>query len=136
MAEVVLVGRTDGATIPVADLGTGTPSASTFLRGDGTWATAGGSVAISSVSVAFTDGDTARRVTIADAAVSATSAILLSITRPTVTAEDDRGFLYTANVVSRGAGTFDVFLICSDISGNDPVESPPNETITLYYTVG
>jgi len=91
---------------------------------------------VSSASIAFTDGDTARRTTIADAAVSATSKILLSITRPTVTAENDVGLLYTSNVVSRGVGTFDVFTICTDMSGDDPVTSgAPNETITLYYTV-
>jgi hypothetical protein len=91
---------------------------------------------VSSTSVAFTDGDTARRVTIADAAVSGSSNILLSVMRPTVTAENDVGLMYTANVVSRGTGTFDVFIICTDISGGDPVTSgPPNETITLLYSV-
>lgn len=97
---------------------------------------AAGSVTIGSAAIAFTDGDTARRTTIADASVTSSSKILLSVTRPTVTAEDDKGFLYTANVVSRGAGTFDVFTICTDMSGDDPVLNPPNETITLFYTVG
>lgn len=97
--------------------------------------TGGGGVTVTAASIVFTDGDTARRTTIADASITSTSKILLSITRPTVTAEDDVGLLYTSNVVSRGAGTFDVFTICTDMSGNDPVESPPNETITLYYTV-
>lgn len=131
--ESTLVGRGqgagDGATQEIT-LGTNLSMSGTTLNASG-----GGSVTIGSASIAFTDGDTARRTTIADASVTATSKILLSVTRPTVTAENDVGVLYTANVVSRSAGTFDVFVVCLDMSGQDPVESPPNETITLYYTV-
>lgn len=133
-SEAIEFGTT---TIPVSALGTGTPTGSKFLRDDGTWQAppGGGSVTIGSASIAFVDGDTARRTTIADASVTATSKILLSITRPTVTDVNDVGLIYHANVVSRGAGTFDVYTICVDLSGMDPIESPPNETITLHYTV-
>lgn len=95
----------------------------------------GGSVTLSTVSIAFTDGDTARRTTVTDASVTSTSTILLSIMRPTTADSADPGFLYTANVISRGAGTFDVLVNCLDLSGEDPSSSPPNETITLVYTV-
>lgn len=110
-------------------------SGDTVTDGNGTQL-GGGSVSLSSASIAFTDGDTARRVTVADAAVSSTSLILPVILRPTTTAENDPGYLYTVNVVSRGAGTFDVNVVCLDWSGGDCTERPPNETVTLIYTVG
>jgi hypothetical protein len=107
----------------------------TNLSLSGTTLNAAASVTIGSASVAFTDGDTARRVTVSDAAVSSTSRILLSVTRPTTTDANDPGYCYTANVISRGTGTFDVFLACTDIGGGDCTLVPPNETVTLFYTV-
>jgi hypothetical protein len=98
---------------------------------------AGGSVAIDSVSIAFTDGDTARRVTVTDAGVSAASKILGSIRRPD-TADDsaDRGYVYTANVVEAGSGAFDLLVTVTDIGGLDCTENPPNETVTYCYVKG
>lgn len=93
------------------------------------------SVSISSASVAFTDGDTARRATIADAAVTAASKIIASVRRPDTVAASDPGYIYHANVVSIGSGTFDVNVVCLDWSGQDCTEIPPNETVTLYYQV-
>jgi hypothetical protein len=87
-----------------------------------------------SQSIAFTDGDTFRRVTITDAAVSATSKIMLTVTRPTTTDENDVGWIYIANVISRGTGTFDVIISALDY-GLSEAEIGPNETITLNYQV-
>jgi hypothetical protein len=132
-AESKLLGRGQGSgagDVQELTLGTNLTMSGTTLNA------AAGSVSISSASIAFTDGDTARRVTIADAAVSATSKIMCCVCRPT-TADDsaDRGYVYTANVVARASGTFDVLATCLNIGGLDPTENPPNETITLYYQV-
>lgn len=100
--------------------------------GLGTAATA----AVNSVSVAFTDGDTARRVTVTDAGVTASSKIIPIVRRPDTTDDSaDRGYVYNANVVRIGSGGFDVFLTALDISGNDTTELPPNETVQLDYLV-
>lgn len=122
-------------TAPTARLGGGSANASTFLRGDQTWAPPSATVALASAAVAFTDGDTVRRVTVADATVSAASKILLTVTRPTVTDPNDPGYLYDANVVSRGTGTFDVLLRCLDVGGLDCTLTPPSETVSLTYLV-
>jgi hypothetical protein len=92
-------------------------------------------VPISSTTVAFTDGDTTRRSTVTDAAVSASSKIILTVRRPDTAATADRGYLYMANVVTVGTGSFDVLILALDESGGDCTELPPNETITLYYQV-
>ena len=76
-----------------------------------------------------------RRVTIANASVTAASVIVCSVTRPTQTDADDEGFIYIANVVSRAAGTFDVVIACLDYGFDDPTESAPNETVTLNYVL-
>lgn len=123
-------------TMATARLGSGTANASTFLRGDQSWAAPTASVAISSASIAFTDGDTARRVTISDGTVTAASKIVSTIRRPdTADASADRGYVYNANVVRIGSGQFDVSIICTDTSGGDCTAIPPNETVTLYYLV-
>jgi hypothetical protein len=123
-------------TMATARLGSGTANSATFLRGDQTWDAPTATVAISTASIAFTDGDTARRSTISDAAVSATSKIICTVVRPT-TADDsaDSGYVYDANVVRRATGSFDVLVRCTDIGGMDCTEKPPNETLTLCYQV-
>lgn len=90
----------------------------------------------STVSVPFTDGDTLRRVTVTNAAVLATSAIVVTVRRPD-TADDsaDRGYLYVANVVRVAAGAFDVLIACLGWGFDDPVLNPPGETIVLNYTI-
>jgi len=94
-------------------------------------------VAYSSTSVAFTDGDTARRMTITDSSVSGTSKIICTVKRPNTTDDSaDNGFIYVANVVRTTAGSFDVLIVCLDIGGMDTTEDPPNETVTLNYSVG
>lgn len=96
-----------------------------------------GSVALTSVSIAFTDGDSLRRVTITDAAVVATSKIMGTIRRPD-SADDsaDRGFLYTANIVRVATGAFDLLVWCSAWGSDDAVPASPNETVQFIYAVG
>lgn len=90
----------------------------------------------SSSNIAFTDGDTVRRVTITDGAVSSTSKIIGSIIRPTTLDSADPGYNYVCNVVSRGAGTFDV-LVYATLGGSelDVDINPPNETVVFAYLV-
>jgi len=96
----------------------------------------GGSSSISTITVAFTDGDTARRVTVSDGTVSGASKIIVTVRRPDTTSDSaDRGYLYTANVVRIGAGQFDVLITALGISGEDVTLNPPSETITLFYLV-
>jgi hypothetical protein len=85
-------------------------------------------------SIAFTDGDTLRRVTITDADVVATSRIIHNIRRPD-SADDsaDAGYLYIANVVEVQSGSFDVLIAALDWGFGDPVENPPNETVQFQY---
>jgi hypothetical protein len=91
----------------------------------------GGGVA----SIPFTDGDTMHRVTITDANVNAGSRIVASITRPNTDDSQDPGYLYIANIVQVAAGSFDVLISCLDWGFDDPVENPPNETVTLHYII-
>lgn len=96
----------------------------------------GGGATLTTVSVAFTDQDTARRVTITDGAVSATSKIAVSVRRPDTASDGvDPGWVYIANVVRVATGAFDVLVIALDVGGDDPIGVPPNETITLTYLV-
>jgi hypothetical protein len=106
-----------------------------FLREDATWNTPVATASISEVSIPFTDGDTLRRVTVTDAAITAGSKIVGSIRRAD-TADDsaDAGYLYMANVVRVGTGAFDLLVACLDWGFGDPTENPPNETIKFQYT--
>ena len=96
----------------------------------------GGSATVSTAAVAFTDGDTSRRVTVTDAAVSGSSRIVCSVRRSVASEAVDVGLLYVANVVLLAAGSFDVVLACVDIGGRDPLPLKPNETVNLDYVVG
>lgn len=96
-----------------------------------------GSASLATVAVPFTDGDSLRRVTVTDATVNASSKIVGSIRRPD-TADDsaDRGYLYTANVVRVGSGSFDLLVWCSAWGEDDAAPSQPNETVQFIYAVG
>jgi hypothetical protein len=59
MTNVVLVGRTGGATIPISDIATGTPDGTKFVRDDGTLATPAGGGGSSPVVFVATGADTA-----------------------------------------------------------------------------
>jgi hypothetical protein len=96
----------------------------------------GGAATISSADIAYTDGDTFRRSSIADAAVSATSKIVGTIRRPDIEDADDKGYIYDHSVVKVYAGGFDL-LTCAKAWGmDDPTAAPPNETVKFYYAVG
>jgi hypothetical protein len=93
-------------------------------------------LSLSSVPVAFTDGDCVKRVSIADAAVSPSTKIQASLQRPNTDEADDVGYFYQLNVVKVYAGGFDVLVVCSSLTGDDMTENPPSETITLNYLRG
>lgn len=122
-------------TVATARLGSGAAGPTTFLRGDQTWGAPTAVVAISSATVAITDGDSARRVTITDAAVVPASKIILTVKRPDTTDATDPGIVYVPTVVRVGTGDFDVLLMALGLSGDDPTGIVPSETITLYYQV-
>jgi len=90
---------------------------------------------LNSFTVDFTDGDTLRRVTVTDANVKSTSHIFHSISRPNVADSADPGFLYILNIVNVQNGSFDALIACLDWGFGDPVETPPNETITVTYLI-
>lgn len=92
---------------------------------------------VSTASIAFTDGDTYRRVTITDANVLSTSNIVCSIRRPNTASDSaDIGLIYVATVLLVAAGSFDVAVACLDWGFDDPTLSSVNETVTLCYTIG
>lgn len=85
--------------------------------------------------VAFT-GDTVYRVTISDALATVSSRIQVTVCKPTTAEVDDVGWLYNAQVVSMGAGSFDVVVVAFDSDGTDTgVLYGPVETITIFYLI-
>lgn len=110
-------------------------TSSTTLSGGTHSGTNTGDEVATSISVAFTDGDTFRRVTITDAAVSNTSKIIYGIRRANIALDaDDPGWMYNANIIYQAAGTFDVIFSALDY-GLAEGDTGPNETITFNYTV-
>lgn len=94
----------------------------------------GGGASLKSTAVAFTDGDTVRRVTVTDAEVAATDKILVAIRRPDLADDSaDAGHIYLANVVLVGTGSFDVVVACCDRGFCDTTEQPPSETVQLVW---
>jgi hypothetical protein len=109
-----------------------------YLRADGSWSTPPGTGGIlsGSTTVAFTDGDTARRFTVTDAAISSSNKVIGTVRRPDSTDDTaDKGYLYTFNIVKQGTGTMDVFVTARDWAGDDCSDDPPNETLTFNYVV-
>ena len=93
---------------------------------------------VKTVTVAFTNGDSYRRVTITDAAVLATSNIIGTIRRPDTASDSvDLGWQYEANVVLVANGSFDITVSCSAWGFDDPAASGLlNETVTYCYLIG
>lgn len=84
----------------------------------------------------FTDGDTYKRVTVADSFVTDYSKIETSIRRTDVADVDDPGWIYIENVASVDAGTFDVIVAALPIDAHPIANNDfPNETISLHYTI-
>ena len=89
-----------------------------------------------SVSIAFTDGDNSRRVTISDAQVLSTSSIVGAVRRPNNTDATDVGFIYSYSIVNITAGSFDVLITATTLGADFTESLPPSETITFTYIVG
>lgn len=135
----------EGGGVIRVDSGTASPAASavsvdsTNLVGTGTDVQAvleelDNASTITAASLSFTNGDTFKRFTIADATATATSKIVGSITRPTVTDANDLGWTYLHTIVSRGAGTFD--LVVAVFDWNQPAgQTRPNETVIFHYVI-
>lgn len=88
-----------------------------------------------STSVAFTDGDTVRRVTVSDAAITSSDKIIATIRRPDIADDSaDAGHIYLVNVVLVQDGSFDAVVACCDRGFGDTTEQPPNETVQLVWS--
>jgi hypothetical protein len=126
-----LTAATDDDVLPIVDDPAGTPTDRSISVANlrKAW--------VATAAVAFTDGDTWRRVTVTDARVLSTSNLVCSVRRPD-TADDstDRGYMYFATVLRVAAGVFDVGVVCLGWGFDDPTGLPPNETVTLCYTIG
>ncbi|HXB12867.1 MAG TPA: hypothetical protein VNZ45_12845 [Bacteroidia bacterium] len=92
------------------------------------------STAISTASIPFTDGDTSRRVTISDIAITSSSNIVGIIVRPSTSNDSqDFGYIYNYNIVNVGTGSFDLLITATDGGLDDITEFAPNETVTFNY---
>lgn len=91
-----------------------------------------------SVRVDFTDGDTYKRVTVTDAGYTLLGPPpVCSVVRDQISDGDDPGWHFTACPVAGTAdGSFDVAVSAQMWDGPaDPYDPPPNETVTLVYTL-
>lgn len=91
---------------------------------------------VSVASIAFTDGDDSRRVTITDSTVTTTNKVVIcGFRRSNVTSEASNPVLYTGIVESQANGSFDVFVSSADWGDESPSGDPLSETVTMYYLV-
>jgi hypothetical protein len=84
----------------------------------------------------FSDGDTAKRFTVTNSAVVATSRIVGSIRRPDVADSLDYGYLYLVNVVTVAAGSFDLLVAVTGLGLDDVTDQPPLGSVEFHYQVG
>lgn len=89
----------------------------------------------SSAPLDFTDGDTAKRFTITDATIEATSQLHVSIHRLQVADADDYGWIFVANVLQVRAGSFDVKVVAMADEADGAAGEFPNETVSLTYLI-
>lgn len=83
----------------------------------------------------FTDGDTLKRFTIADASIEATAQITPSCQRQQVAAIDDPGWTFIPNVLQVRAGGFDVQVAAFSGDAVAAAGEYPNEIVTLNYII-
>lgn len=84
--------------------------------------------------LSFTDGDTLKRFTIADAAVTTLSSVpTVQIVRDTIADVDDPGWLFVVNVCTLTAGSFDVLVGVLAGDAFAAANEFPNEVVTLVY---
>jgi hypothetical protein len=91
---------------------------------------------IKEVTVAFTDGDCVKRVTISDVKAGVGLRVVATIRRPDVTEGTDAGYVYTWQCTRMASGQFDLVIQCLGVGGDDVTEVPPNETINVEYVLG
>jgi hypothetical protein len=84
----------------------------------------------------FSDGDTAKRFTVTNTAVTTTSRIVGSIRRPDVADSLDYGYLYLVNVVTIAAGSFDLLVAVTGLGLDDVTDQPPLGSVEFHYQVG
>lgn len=91
---------------------------------------------LAAVSVDFTNGYTLQRVTVTDSNVTASSDILCSVSKRTVTDVNDVSFVYVANVVTQTNGSFDVLVAAISPDLLTPAAAQmPNELVSLVYFI-
>jgi hypothetical protein len=93
----------------------------------------GGSSATEAVLCCLTDG--LARFTITDGTVTSSSKVMITIRRPDVEDVDDHGWLFIANVVKVGTGSFDVLIQVLGQGGDELLADPPAGSFSLYYMV-
>lgn len=97
----------------------------------------GGSATISTATVTMDGGDIWRRQNVVDASATTTSKIVLCVQTPAYADDDaDPGWAYTAQVVNRSTGSFDVVVWRTPVWGALDDGEPPDATVTLNYLMG
>ena len=88
-----------------------------------------------STPVDFTDGDTYKRVSVADTSIEATAQLHLGIDRQQIADVDDAGWVFVPNTIRVYAGGFDC-VIAAIVLGEPGInDEGPNEQITLTYLI-
>lgn len=95
--------------------------------------TGGGGAAAEAVLCCLTDG--LSRFTITDGTVTSSSKVMITIRRPDVEDVADHGWLFIANVVKVGTGSFDVLIQVLGQGGEELIADPPTGSFSIYYMV-
>jgi hypothetical protein len=104
---------------------------------DGATGPQGPALPVSSGSFSFTMNDDFRRFTVTDPAITATSKIIGTLRRTNTDEVSDLGWFYSFNIVKVQNGSFDINVGVTMWASEDATRdfrTPPNETVTLYYT--